>query len=113
MRLTINNVTKALRELYGPEVELVKGEGYFYFIDAREDRYDTESEHIFQLGQISFDEWINRGRAYFDREIIENEPSNIVDGVIVLRAWDHQDDKDEFCKVSDCMCSKRHYKGWS
>ena len=37
MRLTRNNIAKAIFEKHGHKVELIKGDGYYYFTSAEED----------------------------------------------------------------------------
>ena len=41
MRVTINNINKAIKEKTGVDAQIVKGEGYFYFASDTDEKVDT------------------------------------------------------------------------
>lgn len=53
--LTLKQVNKAIRELGGEE-ELVKGEGYYYFINGEADLW--ESVYVCRLNELTLHGWI-------------------------------------------------------
>ena len=55
--LTLNKVNKTLQK-YDPEVELVKGNGYFYFCGGDCSDWYTSSVYVCRLNQLSLDRWI-------------------------------------------------------
>lgn len=63
---TIKSINKVFQEDNLP-VELVKGEGYFYFIfDAIETHnvYETKSIYTVRLSDMTKDRWIDEGRTF-------------------------------------------------
>lgn len=61
----IRSINKIFREDNLP-VELVKGEGYFYFqYDLPEQNiFETESVYVDKLNHLAKDEWIRQGRQF-------------------------------------------------
>lgn len=61
----IRSVNKVFAEDKLP-VELVKGEGYFYFqYDLPEQNvFETKSVYVASLNQLTKDEWIREGRQF-------------------------------------------------
>lgn len=64
MRLrTINNVFSAAKL----PLELVRGEGYFYFVFDDGKRYDTLTIPVFKLHDLTFAQWVDEGKEYAAR----------------------------------------------
>lgn len=63
---TVAQVTKAIG---CPELELVKGSGYLYFVynDKENNIWETESVYIAYLNQLSVEQWSEIGRAFVAR----------------------------------------------
>ena len=61
----IKSINRVLKEDNLP-VELVKGDGYFYFIyDLPEQNvFETESVYVSKLSCFAKDEWIRQGRVF-------------------------------------------------
>lgn len=77
MRVTINNINKALKLRTGLDVKIWRGEGYFYFY-SDDDKvglmiagFESASVYTCQLGIQSVDEWVND--FIFMKEKFENE----------------------------------------
>lgn len=63
MSLTIARVNKAIAA-EGLGVALVKGRGYFYWLDANEDALiDAPSVMVYALSHASLEFWIKEARA--------------------------------------------------
>jgi hypothetical protein len=62
----VRSINKVFKEDSLP-LELVKGAGYFYYIfdmcDAH-NVYETETEYVYRLSDMTKDEWIRRGRVF-------------------------------------------------
>jgi hypothetical protein len=61
--------TKSINQVFKEDnlpVELVKGDGYFYFIyDLPEQKvFETESVYVPKLSHLTKDEWIRQGREF-------------------------------------------------
>jgi hypothetical protein len=56
--LTLKTVNKKLKDL-GYDVELVKGEDYFYFCGPSIDLRQSTSVMVYRLNQLSLDQWID------------------------------------------------------
>jgi hypothetical protein len=56
-------VTRKLRAL-GHPVELVRGDGYHYFVWDDGDHYDTESVYVPRFRSWSVDRWVQEGVAF-------------------------------------------------
>lgn len=63
--IQIRSINKIFKEDSLP-VELVKGEGYFYFqYDLPEQNvFETESVYVCKLSHLTKDEWIRQGRQF-------------------------------------------------
>lgn len=50
-------------------LELVKGEGYWYFVydDVINNKYDTHSEYVFYLNSLDLDNWVDIGTKFVER----------------------------------------------
>lgn len=61
----IRSINRIFKEDNLP-VELVKGEGYFYFqYDLPEQKvFETESVYVCKLNQLTKDEWVRQGRQF-------------------------------------------------
>jgi len=61
----IRSINRVLKEDNLP-VELIKGDGYFYFIyDLPEQKvFETESVYVSKLNHLTKDEWIRQGRVF-------------------------------------------------
>lgn len=57
----LRSVNKALAP---HNVELVKGEGYFYYTFDDGKFFETESVYVFTLNQLSFDRWVADGISF-------------------------------------------------
>ena len=65
MRVTINNINKAIKEKTGVDAQIVKGEGYFYFVSVTDEKVDTilngaysSSVYVFHLTSYSVERWV-------------------------------------------------------
>lgn len=68
--LTKKTVENAIKNLYGFDVELVKGVGYYYF-DASDGSLDTlksTSVMVNRLNQMTLVQWVNA----FDELVVED-----------------------------------------
>lgn len=66
MAATTRPITAALRA-EGYPLELVKGEGYFYFVYDAPDKYETESVYVYRLNELTREQWIEQGRDFGER----------------------------------------------
>lgn len=57
-RISLNQVNKALKAK-GVSTELVKGDGYFYFIGKEVEHNATTSVYVYRLNELSLDGWLN------------------------------------------------------
>jgi hypothetical protein len=57
--LRIATVNKAINH---PNVELVKGEGYFYFVYDKGDVYETRSVMVNSLNELPLDQWVEEAK---------------------------------------------------
>jgi hypothetical protein len=57
MRITINNINKALADA-GINAELIKGKGYFYFFGDDVDTCNTTSVYVYRLTSFTIDQWV-------------------------------------------------------
>lgn len=74
----IRSINKIFKEDNLP-IELVKGEGYFYYIFdmcKSHNVYETQSEYIYRLNDMTKDEWVRRGRE-FALEMIHEHGINL------------------------------------
>lgn len=58
-RIQLRTVNKAIAHM---GIELVKGEGYFYFfpLDPAAPMLDNATEYVYALNHISLSEWVHR-----------------------------------------------------
>lgn len=70
MATTCKQITATLRK-EGLPLELVKADGYFYFIyDTLDDKnskilaWETKSVYVSSLSQLSTDAWVKEGREF-------------------------------------------------
>ena len=64
MATQLRTINRILREEY-PNIELVKGKGYFYFIfDDGGKKYETLSVMVYALNQMSLERWLSDGRDF-------------------------------------------------
>ncbi len=61
----LRSVNKKIKEL-GLPVELVKGDGYFYFIydDVPNKIYDSKSIMVYSLTDFSRDRWVEEAKEF-------------------------------------------------
>ena len=57
--LRIATVNKAVNH---PNVELVKGAGYFYFVYDKGEAYKTRSVMVYSLNELSLDQWVDEAK---------------------------------------------------
>lgn len=63
--LTLEKVNRAIRAATSQYVELVKGEGYFYFVYDDGKRYSTASVYINILNQFTLEDWIAEAKGFY------------------------------------------------
>jgi hypothetical protein len=66
MRVTITAVNAAIKAAGGDE-ELVKGNGYFYFVGAETPLWAQASVYTTRLGDLTVDEWVDEWRELKER----------------------------------------------
>ena len=62
----VRSINKTFKEDKLP-VELVKGDGYFYYIFDLIDThnvYDSKTEYVYRLSDLTQDEWVRLGRKF-------------------------------------------------
>lgn len=59
--IQLRGINTKLAKLFSRKLELVKGEGYFYFVydDPSANIYQTYSVMVFSLNQLRQDQWIS------------------------------------------------------
>ncbi|MFA5488820.1 MAG: hypothetical protein WC284_06325 [Candidimonas sp.] len=50
-----------------PHLELVQGEGYWYFIFDDGDFYETHSVTTYRLSHVSLDSWVAEGQEFLNK----------------------------------------------
>jgi hypothetical protein len=61
---TLPNINRRLKAL-DENLELVKGEGYFYFVyDVPGSAYETESIMVHKISHLSGPKWIEYGKTF-------------------------------------------------
>jgi hypothetical protein len=93
MKATIKNLNAAIAARYPKlDIELVRGEGYFYF--AGIDGYEVESIYICYLNQATREHWLDHVFGNIDAMIAkrdeeqDDEPVHkTASGAIVLGNW--------------------------
>ena len=79
---TVNNVLAA--KFHGKQIELVKGEGYFYFVGADVEHCETTSVMVYRLNDLFLDHWVAEARSFLEEsakraaELAESEPHNLI-----------------------------------
>ena len=72
-RLTAKTVCNEIKKRFGYEVELVNGNGYFYFVEPdhlhRLDRWSTTSVYVNSLNQMDLEGWMGS----FENLLKDNE----------------------------------------
>lgn len=66
-RFTTKSVTKAIREAGHPYVELVRGNGYHYFVFDDGKRFETESVMTMRLTSATLDQWVEWGLKFAEQ----------------------------------------------
>lgn len=61
MKATIRSVNAAVRKA-GIPLELVRGEGYHYWVHDEDGHYDTVSEMVCYTSHISVEKWVEWAR---------------------------------------------------
>ena len=71
MRLALKTINKEIQKHF-PQLELVKGEGYFYFISDDVDIYglDSTSIYCYKLNDLSLNSWISEAENV-DKKLTE------------------------------------------
>ena len=64
--LTLRQVNKKLKELYG-DIELVKGDGYLYFVSEHKDFQDSTMVYVDKLNDLTLDRWLEEAAAVIKR----------------------------------------------
>jgi len=60
-KLTLKQVTEYIREkTKDTEVELCKGESYFYFFGGRADEFFEQGVYVNKLSALSLDDWLRQ-----------------------------------------------------
>ena len=55
--MQLRTINKAIASK-GIDVELVKGDGYFYFVGEAVENADTSSVMVFRLNDLTMDQWM-------------------------------------------------------
>lgn len=63
--LTLEKVNNEIRATTSQYIELVKGEGYFYFVYDDGKRYSTASVYINILNQFTLEDWLYEAKAFW------------------------------------------------
>lgn len=61
-RLTSKAIERAIKEKFGYDVILVRGDGYFWFTEEddshRMDMWESTSVMVYRLNQLTLDQWL-------------------------------------------------------
>lgn len=76
--MQLRTINKAL-EAKHPGLELVKGEGYFYFAGAGTEMCKSASVYVPRLNDLTFEQWMSEADAKV-AEIAAIEPSDHIPG---------------------------------
>lgn len=71
----VHTVTKAIRAAGHPEIEMVRGEGYHYFIFDAVDAhnvYDSHSEYCPYFNDLPHEKWVEIGIEFAEKVKREN-----------------------------------------
>jgi hypothetical protein len=63
--LTISKVNNEIRAITSQYIELVKGEGYYYFVYDNGSRYSTASVYVNTLNQLPLETWLHEARCFY------------------------------------------------
>ncbi len=63
--LTIKKFNNELRAITSQYIELVNGQGYYYFVYDDGRRYSTASVYVNTLNQLSLDTWLYEARCFY------------------------------------------------
>ena len=63
--LTINKVNNEIRAITSQYIELVKGEGYYYFVYDDGRRYSTASVYVNTLNHLPLKSWLYEARCFY------------------------------------------------
>lgn len=63
--ITLKQVNKAIAALGGKE-ELVKGDGYYYFIEGNAFEWDMDSVYVNTLNEMPFERWVEEWQYRHD-----------------------------------------------
>lgn len=63
--LTISKVNNEIRAITSQYIELVKGEGYYYFVYDNGRRYSTASVYVNTLNQLPLETWLYEARCFY------------------------------------------------
>jgi outer membrane protein assembly factor BamE (lipoprotein component of BamABCDE complex) len=56
-----------IRTMGKPHMELVPGNGYWYFVFDDSKRYDTHSVYVARINDLTLDIWTNEGNAFYEK----------------------------------------------
>lgn len=62
--LHLKTINKIIQTQVSPYMELVKGEGYFYFVYDNGPKFETKSVCTFRLNNLTLDMWIDDARDF-------------------------------------------------
>lgn len=71
--MTRNEIAAIVAEGSPFEVELVKGEGYWYFTASADKFYETRSVYVMRKSDLTDAAWIAEGRDFIDHCKLELE----------------------------------------
>lgn len=69
MRLTIKRINKELENRGHKGIELVKGEGYFWFTGGETASFRSSSVYVFRLSHLTLDEWVQEYENMLEEHI--------------------------------------------
>ena len=66
--LRLKSVNKKIQEKY-PDLELIKGDAYFYFFSTNEKIYGLEctSVYVYKLNDLTLEQWIKEAKNINDQ----------------------------------------------
>lgn len=56
--LTTNKIVKAIKDKFGFDVELFKGDGYYYFVGECVDNCKSSSVYVNSLNSMTLEMWL-------------------------------------------------------
>lgn len=57
--LTTKKIVKSIKEKFGVDVELFKGNCYYYFVGDCLDNAKNTSVEVYTINELSLDQWLN------------------------------------------------------